>query len=150
MGLTPAGTRCWRVIGAGGAAPWWQADGEPHHTSLDEAVEEIAERLTGDLDDPTDDPVLSCRPQRYPRPCVTVTCDACGSTLEDDEGGWLVHFPGPGDPDVECFGWAGDGAGRHFCGCPDTPSPAGLAAADRRPCPYDVPLPLPLPWDGPS
>ena len=138
MGLTPAGTRCWRVVGAGGAAPWWHDDGEPHHLSLDDAVEEIAERLVTD----TGDPALGCRPQRYPRPCVTVSCDGCGGTLADDESGGLPHFPGPGDPDVECFGWASDGNGRHFCGCPGTPSPAGLAAVDRRPRPYDVPLPF--------
>jgi len=146
MSLTPAGTPCWRVIGAGGAAPWWHDDGEPHHTSLADAVEEIAERLTGD----TDDPVLGCRPQQLPTICVrqlptlcvTVTCDGCGSTLEDDECGGLVHFPAAADPDVECFGWAGDGNGRHYRGCPGTPSTAELAAVDRRPRPYDMPLPF--------
>jgi len=102
----------------------------------------IGGQLTRDLGDPA----AGCRPQRLPRPCVTITCDGCGACLDNEDAGWPMHLPGGRDPDLSPFGWAGDGAGRHYCGCPDTPSPAELDGVDRRPRPYDAPLP----WEGPS
>lgn len=135
--IRPDAGRCWVVVDADGGPPPWQAEhGQPHHASQADAAGEIADHLDGDLHDRA----LSYRTVRCDRPCTFVVCADCGTSLADDDAGYVIHFPERW-PDLSDYGWTVTTDGRPSCGC-QAPDPGSQFEPDRRPGPDDVPLPL--------
>lgn len=81
MAITIKSGRCWRIVLSDGTD--YNDDGVPHYDTEADAKEAITgEGLPAEA-----------TAQQFPKPCVTVTCDECGTDSGAADRFSELHFP---------------------------------------------------------
>lgn len=99
-----------------------------HYRSVDEAERDRAEAIDMARDDLDDDPesadplkrLMALELARIERPCLTVRCNNCETTLVDGEWERVIHFHGEREAEETAreYDWTTDGVRHHCRTCP--------------------------------